>query len=489
MSNNKTFFADARDGKMTLGDIFSDVFKRHTAEETARVLSVGTAVTTPREPEMLSNWQKPFLFARFFLGYGVMLLLAYLMGSLLGHEAGYYLLLVGIPFLVPVTLLLLVWEMNVPRNISLYDVVVMVGLGGILSLIATVILGYYSETSSAVWAGLIEEPAKLIVIYIILHKKNYKHAINGVLIGAAVGTGFAVMETLFYVFTYMFVGIDNFLILCATEGMSAMNVAENFGLLWESAMMFGLNNALARAVTAISGHGVFAALYGGALVKAKGEEEIGLVHLFKVEFLLYFAVSILLHALHNYGIDLGLPVLLDGLLPCEYVIIAAIAIALLVNSLRIGVDEAVRYCAKLNGGSVTMAVNRNVVGTAPAPRGGSQAPARRPYPETSPTSGMQVRVRVVSGALAGKTFTITEGRYMTLGRSNSCDISFPSSSSVSGTHCRIEVKGGRAALYDMNSTNGTYVNKKRMPTGQVQYLNNGDVINLANEEASVQISY
>ena len=483
MSNNKTFFADARDGKMTLGDIFSDVFKRHSAEETARVLSAGTAVTTPREPEMLSNWQKPFLFARFFLGYGLMLVLAYLMGSLLGHEAGYYLLLVGIPFLVPVTLLLMVWEMNVPRNISLYDVVTMVGMGGILSLIATVILGYYSDNNSAVWAGLIEEPAKLIVIYYILHKKNYKHAINGVLIGAAVGTGFAVMETLFYVFTSMFSGIANFLVLCANEGLAALDVAENFGLLWETAVIFGLNNALARAVTAISGHGVFAALYGGALVKAKGEEEIGLVHLFKVEFLLYFAVSILLHALHNYGIDLGMPVLFDGLLPSEYLIIAAIAIALLVNSMRIGVDEVVRYCAKLNGGSVTMAVNRNVPNAPAAPR------AHRPYPETQPTNGLQVRLKVTSGALAGKIFTLTEGRYMTLGRSSSCDISFPQSSNVRGTHCRIEVKGGRVVVTDLNSTNGTYVNKKRMPTGQVQSVSSGSVIYLANEEAAIQISY
>lgn len=488
MSNNKTFFADARDGKMTLGDIFSDVFKRHTAEETARVLSVGTAVTTPREPEMLSNWQKPFLFARFFLGYGLFLALAYMMGSILGHEAGYYLLMVGIPFLVPVTLLLMVWEMNVPRNISLYDVITMVGLGGILSLIATVIIGYYSEGSSAVWAGLIEEPAKLIVIYIILHRKNYKYAINGVLIGAAVGTGFAVMETLFYVFTSMFNGIANFLMLCAADGLSALEVTENFGILWESAVVFGLNNALARAVTAISGHGVFAALYGGALVKAKGEEEITPAHLFRVEFLLYFAVSILLHALHNYGIDLGLPVLLDGLLPSEYIIIAAIAIALLVNSMRIGVDEAVRYCAKLNGGSVTVAVNREIGGGA-IYGGGSRGGSNRAYPETQPTNGLQVKLRVTSGAMAGKSYTLNEGRYLTLGRSSSCDISFPTSSNVSGTHCRVEVKGGRVIITDLNSTNGTYVNRKRMPTGQVQSVSSGSVIYLANEEAAVQISY
>lgn len=470
MSNNKTFFANARDGKMSLGDIFSEVMDRHSPEETARVLSAGTAVTTPREEEMLSTWQKPFLFARFFLGYGLILLLCFVLGSLLGHEAGYYLLLVGIPFLVPITLLLLVWEMNVPRNISLYDVVIMVGLGGILSLIATVILGYYSETSTAVWAGLIEEPAKLLVIYLILRKKNYKYAINGVLIGAAVGTGFAVMESLYYVMRYMFQGVAQALWVCADERMSASEILENMGFIWNMAMSYGLDVALARAVTAISGHGVFAALYGGALVKAKGEDEISVSHLLRLDFLAYFAVSILLHALHNYGLNLGLPVLLNGLLPCEYIIIAAVAVALLVNALRIGVDEAVRRGAELNGGRLTMAVNR----------GGAQG-----YSGSASAGGVQVRLKV-SG---GKSYTLGEGNSVTMGRGRDCDLSFPQASNVSSNHCRLEVRGGRVILTDLNSTNGTYVNGKRMPAGQVLSLPSGTVIMLANEDTTIQVTF
>lgn len=476
MSNNKTFFANARDGKMSLGDIFSEVTQRHSAEDTARVLSAGTAVTTPTEEEMLASWQKPFLFARFFLGYGVFLILCYVMGSLLGHDAGYYLLLVGIPFLVPVTLLLLVWEMNVPRNISLYDVIIMVGLGGILSLIATVLLNYYSETSTAVWAGLIEEPAKLIVIYVILSRKNYKHTLNGILIGAAVGTGFAVMESLFYVIHYgMFNGIAQALLFFMEERMSVEDVVLNFGMLKDVAIINGLNVAITRAVTAISGHGVFAALYGGALVKAKGDEEIRPGHLIKLDFLAYFAVSILLHALHNYGLNLGLPVLLDGMLRSEYIIIAAVAVALLVNSLRMGVDDAVRYASALHGGRLTMAVNH----------GSAQAQS---YPQGNAGS-MQVRLKITSGASAGKVYTLTEGRYVTMGRGRDCDLSFPQASNVSGTHCRLEVKSHRVILTDLNSTNGTYVNGKRMPTGQVLSIPSGSTIMLANEDTTIQIVY
>jgi RsiW-degrading membrane proteinase PrsW (M82 family) len=468
MSNNKTFFANARDGKMTLGDIFSEVMDRHTPEQTARVLSAGTAVTTPREEDMLATWQKPFLFARFFLGYGVFLLLCYVMGTLLGHDGGYYLLLVGIPFLVPVTLLLLVWEMNVPRNISLYEVIVIVGLGGILSLIATLVLSYYSETSTAVWAGLVEEPAKLAVIYIILSRKNYKYTINGVLIGAAVGTGFAVMESLFYVLHYgVFEGIAVMMVYFEEQRMSMSEALGRFGMLMDFAIENGLYVALSRAVTSISGHGVFAALYGGALVRAKGEEEIRLPHLFRLDFLAYFAVAILLHALHNYNIQLGLPVLLNGLLPCEYIIIAAIAVALLVNAMRAGVDEAVRQGSSLNGGRLTMAVNRGNRGQ----------------------GGVQVRLKVTSGVSAGKSVSLTEGHFVTMGRGRDCELSFPHASNVSSTHCRLEVKGGRVVITDLNSTNGTYVNGKRMPTGQVQSLQSGSVIMLANEDTTIQVTF
>ena len=67
MANNRTFFKNVRAGRMSFRDIFSDVTKKHTPEENARVLIAGTPLTTPGEAEMLAGWQKPFLFSRFFL--------------------------------------------------------------------------------------------------------------------------------------------------------------------------------------------------------------------------------------------------------------------------------------------------------------------------------------------------------------------------------------------------------------------------------------
>ena len=39
MSNNRTFFKNVKEGQMSLGDIFEDVFEKHTPEQTAKVLT------------------------------------------------------------------------------------------------------------------------------------------------------------------------------------------------------------------------------------------------------------------------------------------------------------------------------------------------------------------------------------------------------------------------------------------------------------------
>lgn len=476
MSNNKTFFKNARAGNMSLGDIFSEVTRRHTPDETARVLTAGTSITTPAEAEILAGWQKPFLFARFFAGCAAFLLLSYLLGSLVGYPGGYYLLLVGIPFLVPVTLLMMVWEMNVPRNISLYDIVKMTALGGILSILAAVLASYYGMGSPfAVWAGLVEEPAKLIVIYAILSKKNYKYAINGALVGMAVGTGFAVLESLIYVFDGMSTGILGAMSLAEANSVSFRVVLETYGDVWESGVAMALYVAIARAVTAVSGHGIFAALYGGALAKAKGADDLRITHIFNPEFLMYFAISILLHALHNMGLSLGLPALLDGLLPCEYIIIAVIALLLLINSLRACVNQTIDAALALNDNRFTVAVNRE---------NGKQAPAAAPV---APVAGAEFRLQFLTGPLANQKFKIVEGQSVTLGRVQGNDLVLHGCENVSSKHCRINVSGGKVFVTDLNSTNGTYLDNQRLTPNQGMPVLNGSTIFLGNKNCALQI--
>lgn len=471
--SNRTFFKQVKEGQMSLGDIFSEVGRKHSPKETAKVLISGTELTTPSEAEMLSGWQKPFLFARFFGGFLAVILLTCLLGTVLAYEGASFLLMVEIPFLVPLTLLLLVWEMNVPRNISLYEILKIVAVGGILSIIAAIIGFRIESPEMDAWAGLIEEPAKLLVIYMILKRKNYPYAINGVLIGMAVGAGFAIMESLVYTFSLFYGGI-----------ITGVNQLLNGEWIQDDILRYGffcgLETAIARALVALSGHGVFAALYGGALVKAKGTDEVQLSHLAKPEFLLYFAVSILLHALHNYGLNLGLPQIkiltfqaqngdtVAGTLRSEYIIIGVIAVILLLNSLRSGVNQVVTICAGKNGGRVTQAVYRGESG--------------------NPVFAAGIfTLEGTAGPCAGQVFQLKAGQALTIGRSSGNDIPLPGCANVSSEHCRVSVENGRVTVTDLKSTNGTYLDSQRLLPRVSTSAANGSVIYLGNKSCAFRV--
>lgn len=467
--SNRTFFKRVKEGHMSFGDIFSDVTRRHTAEETSSVFISGTSLTTPKEDEMLSGWIKPFLFARFFVMAAAMLLLVFILGSVLDYSGAYYLLMVGIPFIVPLTILLLVWEMNVPRNISLYEVIQIVAIGGILSIIAAVIGFRFDTTETAVWAGLVEEPAKLLVIYLLLRRKNYTYALNGILLGVAVGTGFAIMESLIYTWSNFYNGV-----ILGVNLVLADKASES--IIWSMGVYQGLGTALVRAITAISGHGIYAGLYGGALVKVKGTEEVQVTHLLKFDFLKYFAISILLHALHNLGPDLGLPTLFDGMLPSEYLIIAVIALCLLLPCLRDGVNQIVTIASRKNGGRVTQAVNHGDSARVAAPQGAAQA------------SGCEAQLQCITGPSVGQVYRIQSGQTVTLGRTaGKNDISLPGCDNVSGLHCRIAVNGSLVTVTDLGSTNGTYLDNQRLTPQQPMTAMDGAVICLGSKNCSFRL--
>lgn len=438
---NRTFFKNVKENKMTLGDIFSDVLKKHTPEESARVFIAGTEITTPKEEDMLSQWNKPYLFARFFGLCLVSLLLLWGLGNMAGFGRAFYILMLGLCFIVPVTMLILMWEMNIPRDISLVEIIKIVGVGGVLSIVVTIFAEYVLGGTAPMWAGLTEEPAKLLIIYYLLKKKNRNYILDGMLLGMAVGTGFAVFESIMYT-------MDAFA---------------------EAGMLGGLVQAVVRALTAISGHGFYAALYGGGLMMAKGREELEARHLFSLDFLKYFILAIALHAYHNSGISFGLPAFLGGLLATEWILEAMVAIFLLLDLMKKGVNQAVKVCAQKNGGRVTMAVNRGNAG-------GN-------YQSTS-----QIVLEAISGPYMGRTFSILAGQQMTVGRVEGKNgIALPACKNISSMHCQISAESNQLKIKDLNSTNGTYIGEQKLSAYQERYIGDGMVIYLADKNCGFRV--
>lgn len=461
---NTTFFRKAKEGEMSLRDIFSEVLEKHTPEETAEVFIGGTELTTPKKEEMLAKWKKPFIFARFFGIFLVVLLVSYIIYNYIGHTSGMFTLLAGLPFLVPMTVMILVWEMHIPRNMSLVELLKIMGLGGILSII----LVFFMPSTEAVWAGLIEEPVKLIIIYMVLKKKNRVYILDGILVGMAVGTGFAVFETLMYVFNTFGEAIIIYVVYVLSGTIGDLSVNEIMLLSGAEA----LHTALLRAFNAVAGHGLYAALYGGGLVMAKGAEEVGIKHIFDFKFLKYFAIAVGLHALNNMGVDFGLPWFFNNTISVQFLIINVVGITILLSLLKIGVNQVVKVCAASNGGRVTHAVHRNAGGIGAA----------------NVSGGMEVSIEGIAGPCTGQIYRLSSGQTMTIGRvSGKNDIALPSCQNVSSIHCEITVRGSVVYVKDLNSTNGTYLGEQKLYANQEMMVSSGAVIYLGNKTCGFRI--
>lgn len=175
------------------------MFKHHSWEETKIYLAQGTPTTTPPIGDVDANWPAPWLFARVMILTLALYLLIIWKGEFLGKEYMLLPLLLTGVIGIPLAALLFFWEVNIPRNISIISLIPMMGISGFVSITVTVILNKIVGRYDAVWAGPIEETAKLLTMMLFMKNNGHKFKLNGLLIGAAVGTGFAIIETGGYV--------------------------------------------------------------------------------------------------------------------------------------------------------------------------------------------------------------------------------------------------------------------------------------------------
>ena len=103
---------------------------------------------------------------------------------------------------VPLATVILVFELNVLRNVSFNRVLVLVASGGVVSLFVS-LAGF--SLSKLDWmgassAGIVEEIGKLSGVIIVARSFKTKY---GLLFGASVGAGFAFFESAGYAFDFL----------------------------------------------------------------------------------------------------------------------------------------------------------------------------------------------------------------------------------------------------------------------------------------------
>ncbi|HEY0533141.1 MAG TPA: PrsW family glutamic-type intramembrane protease [Actinoplanes sp.] len=191
-------------------------------------------------------------------------------------------------FLVPVTFVVWAFGRRHSGEVTaelLFTTFVTGGVLGVLS--ASLLEAYLLHPSPGLFfgVGLIEEAAKLLVLAFLTRRLQHKYAIDGLILGASVGFGFAAFESAGYAFTALF----------TEQGLSLMQLVQT---------------ELLRGLLAPVGHGLWTAILGGVLFSASGREHFA----FTGRLLLsYLGVSVL-HALWDgmHSIALLITLVLTG---------------------------------------------------------------------------------------------------------------------------------------------------------------------------------
>ena len=264
-------------------DLFKNTFKKHTDEELDEVFVCGSKETTPSvldiNPKNASAWVYFKIFIFFLIAY-VPCRIGFINYGNDNFLPG--LIMLG-AFAMPVVVLIFFFEINLFRNIPFYKVIKYFILGGALSLIVAILffsLEFNTDIrtySGALMVGVIEETAKAAIVALFIFKsKNCNYILNGLLIGAAVGAGFAAFETAGYILRN---GINN--------GLQTM-----------------LYVIKIRGFLAPGGHVAWAAIEGAALMFVKGFDKIDKKHLNDKRFLLICLIPVVLHGIWDMPLNI-----------------------------------------------------------------------------------------------------------------------------------------------------------------------------------------
>lgn len=299
---------------VTFKDLFKNTFAKHTEKELDEVFICGGEKTTPAlkdvDPTKATAWVYFKILVFFILAY-----IPVRIGFITYGNSNFLPAMIMLSaFAVPVTVLIFFYEINIFRNIPFYKVMKYFILGGALSLIVAILffsLDFNTDISTfdgALMVGVIEEIAKAaIVAFFLFKEKKSNYILNGLLIGAAVGAGFAAFETAGYILNYGLKG-----------GLQSM-----------------LEVIKVRGILAPGGHVAWAAIEGAALMYVKGFDKLDKRHINDKRFLLICLIPIVLHGIWDMPINLPYYIL-----PLTLTLLAWLVIIYFINLGLKQVDDA-----------------------------------------------------------------------------------------------------------------------------------------------------
>lgn len=312
----------------SLPRLLSEVFGHHTASEVEDSFCVGTSGTVPAIEDVDTDWPRPWMFFRALAGSLTLYAIFAIAWEIFENDnlvPG--MMMVG-TIAIPVSTLIFFLEVNVRKNISIYQLLRLVMLGGVISLFISLLL-FSLPLGSLGWmgasiAGLIEEPGKLLALLIVARSARFRYKLNGLVMGAAVGAGFAIFESMGYA-------------MHALVGQVVLNNAASNNVLLsvmgkvQSPVDAMLEIVKLRGILSPLGHIVWTAICGAAIWRVKGGKPFAFAMVKDGRFWHLFLVPVVLHIIWN--MDFTLPFYL------KYVLLGVIAWIVVLALLQEGLKE------------------------------------------------------------------------------------------------------------------------------------------------------
>ena len=216
-------------------------------------------------------------------------------------------------------LMMFLFESNFARNLSIIDVGKMFVIGGMCSIIVTLIISFSSDSevlSAVVIAPLFEEISKAILVVYFVSRMKPTNMLTGLLIGFSVGAGFTFFENVHYAFNIAIIGAEAGDLLVAFGGPIVNIISRTLGDFF-------------------MGHHYWTAVFGGVYVLFKKKTEFDIKELFTWRVMLALLFSICLHAMWNGSgyIDVNfIPFVMQ-------IIVCAVSVTSLIVLINVGIAQ------------------------------------------------------------------------------------------------------------------------------------------------------
>ena len=259
-------------GKVTASDIFRDLFKKHRTEDVEDTFTKGTKYNPVDVKKITSADASAWAWSRVllvFLALVAIFAIGYLAIKVTTLVGGF---IFACAFALPLAMVVFFHEIDILHNITFHKTLLYFLIGGAAAIIITVFESqvFKMNSNDLIWQCLLisltEEVAKtLIIAGIISVDKKANYILDGLLIGSAVGAGFAGFETMGYL-----------AMAGSTNQMTSM--------------------AFQRAILSLGMHLAWGALEGAGIMMAKGyKKRFSWSNLASVQVLVAFIIPFLFH--------------------------------------------------------------------------------------------------------------------------------------------------------------------------------------------------